>query len=111
MGDKKNEDFVVQISDGGFAGNEKEAFMTKATPSRTRGQNEFSQSLSKLDNSPPLSVVAYCFSSISMTVVNKYVVSGTFWNLNFFYLAIQVLRPSSPDSRQCGKILRYVKCS
>ncbi|KID89663.1 GDP-mannose transporter [Metarhizium guizhouense ARSEF 977] len=91
MGDKKNEDFVVQISDGGFAGNEKEAFMTKATPSRTRGQNEFSQSLSKLDNSPPLSVVAYCFSSISMTVVNKYVVSGTFWNLNFFYLAIQAV--------------------
>ncbi|KID75184.1 GDP-mannose transporter, partial [Metarhizium brunneum ARSEF 3297] len=91
MGDKKNEDFVVQISDRGFAGNEKEAFTTKATPSGTRGQNEFSQSLSKLDNSPPLSVVAYCFSSISMTVVNKYVVSGTFWNLNFFYLAIQAV--------------------
>ncbi|EFY91936.1 GDP-mannose transporter [Metarhizium acridum CQMa 102] len=91
MGDKKNEDFIVQISDGGFAGNEKEAFTTKAIPSRTRGQNEISQSLSKLDNSPPLSVVAYCFSSISMTVVNKYVVSGTFWNLNFFYLAVQAV--------------------
>ncbi|KFG82607.1 GDP-mannose transporter [Metarhizium anisopliae] len=68
MGDKKNEDFVVQISDGGFAGNEKEAFMTKATPSGTRGQNEFSQSLSKLDNSPLLSVVAYCFSSIRFPI-------------------------------------------
>jgi hypothetical protein len=25
-----------------------------------------------------------------MTVVNKYVVSGSFWNLNFFYLTVQV---------------------
>ncbi|PHH77587.1 hypothetical protein CDD82_3449 [Ophiocordyceps australis] len=26
-----------------------------------------------------------------MTVVNKYVVSGRFWNLNFFYLAVQAI--------------------
>lgn len=99
MGDKKNEDFVVQISNGSF---DKEA---KAVSPRTRGQNDFSQSLSKLDNNPPLSIVAYCFSSISMTVVNKYVVSGTFWNLNFFYLAIQVLRPFL-TSRQYVKDLK-----
>ncbi|TWU73271.1 GDP-mannose transporter into the lumen of the Golgi [Metarhizium rileyi] len=91
MDDKRNEDHVVQISDGGFAGDEKEAFVTKSPPARHHGQNELSQSLSKLDKSPLLSVVAYCFSSISMTVVNKYVVSGTFWNLNFFYLAIQAV--------------------
>jgi GDP-mannose transporter len=34
--------------------------------------------------------LAYCLASISMTVTNKYCVSGANWNLNFFYLAIQV---------------------
>lgn len=45
---------------------------------------------SQLENNPGAAVLAYCFSSISMTVVNKYVVSGSSWNLNFLYLAIQV---------------------
>jgi hypothetical protein len=48
------------------------------------------QPLSRLDNSPIISVLAYCLSSISMTIVNKYVVSGKGWNLSFFYLFIQV---------------------
>lgn len=47
-------------------------------------------SLQSFQNSPPLSVIAYCLSSISMTVTNKYCVSGANWNLNFFYLAVQV---------------------
>lgn len=47
-------------------------------------------SIQKVENSPPLSILAYCLSSISMTVVNKYVVSGSSWNLNLFYLAVQV---------------------
>lgn len=46
-------------------------------------------SLSKLGNNPGASILAYCLSSISMTLINKYVVSGTSWNLHFFYLAIQ----------------------
>ncbi|KAI4601276.1 GDP-mannose transporter into the lumen of the Golgi [Pestalotiopsis sp. 9143b] len=46
-------------------------------------------SIQKVENSPPLSILAYCLSSISMTVVNKYVVSGSSWNLNLFYLAVQ----------------------
>lgn len=91
MDEKKNEDYIVQMPDGGRTRDERDAFMANSTGSRRiRGQNELGQSFSKLDNSPPLSVLAYCLSSISMTVVNKYVVSGTFWNLNFFYLAIQV---------------------
>ncbi|KAL2842886.1 GDP-mannose transporter [Aspergillus pseudodeflectus] len=45
--------------------------------------------LTQLENNPAAAVLAYCFSSISMTVVNKYVVSGSSWNLNFLYLAIQ----------------------
>ncbi|KAF4983360.1 hypothetical protein FZEAL_1212 [Fusarium zealandicum] len=45
--------------------------------------------MAKIEHSAPFSILAYCMSSISMTVVNKYVVSGTSWNLTFFYLAIQ----------------------
>ncbi|KAK9780302.1 putative Golgi GDP-mannose transporter [Seiridium cardinale] len=45
--------------------------------------------LGKLDNNPGASILAYCLSSISMTLINKYVVSGSSWNLHFFYLAIQ----------------------
>ncbi|KAL0939193.1 GDP-mannose transporter 1 [Colletotrichum truncatum] len=45
----------------------------------------------RIENSPVLSIIAYCLSSISMTVVNKYVVSGRAWNLTFLYLAIQAV--------------------
>jgi GDP-mannose transporter len=44
-------------------------------------------------NSPPLSIMAYCGSSILMTVSNKYCVNGTGWNLSFFLLAVQVRFP------------------
>lgn len=40
-------------------------------------------------NNPPLSILAYCGSSILMTCTNKFVLTGTF-NLNFFLLAVQV---------------------
>lgn len=46
--------------------------------------------LSQLVNNPTASILGYCLASISMTVVNKYVVSGSDWNLMFLYLAIQV---------------------
>lgn len=95
MDDKKNDDYVVRMPEGGgYASEEKEPFMAKASPRRSHNVSPpaLVQSVSRLDNNPPLSVVAYCLSSISMTVVNKYVVSGTFWNLNFFYLAVQVCR-------------------
>ena len=52
----------------------------------------------RIDHHPGASILAYCLSSISMTVVNKYVVSGSSWNLNFFYLAVQV-RVRRRDSR------------
>ncbi|ODQ82815.1 hypothetical protein BABINDRAFT_31545 [Babjeviella inositovora NRRL Y-12698] len=40
-------------------------------------------------NNGPVAIGAYCFSSILMTVTNKYVVSGSDFNLNFFLLAVQ----------------------
>jgi GDP-mannose transporter len=88
MSDKKNEDYDLRIPETGFHDSyseEKDSFLT----SRPK-QPQYSVSLSKLENSPGLSILAYCLSSISMTVVNKYVVSGSSWNLSLFYLAVQV---------------------
>lgn len=92
MTDKKNEDFVVRMPDSGNGFDaEKDVFLRKDSPQRgARRDGLVQQFYAKIDNSPPASIIAYCLSSISMTVVNKYVVSGTSWNLNFFYLAIQV---------------------
>lgn len=61
-------------------------------PSHRPPQNhvEDTSSLSTVTNSSTASILGYCLASISMTVVNKYVVSGDGWNLMFLYLAIQV---------------------
>ncbi|GBF63451.1 GDP-mannose transporter [Trichophyton mentagrophytes] len=81
MSNKKNEDQDMSRRDEKF----------KPAPQyRGRGDSgTMGGILSQLENSPGAAVLAYCFSSISMTVVNKYVVSGSSWNLNFLYLAIQ----------------------
>lgn len=64
-------------------------FTPRKAPDRGTIPHGISASLSKLEHSPAASILAYCLSSISMTVVNKYVVSGVGWNLNFLYLAVQ----------------------
>ncbi|KAJ5320536.1 hypothetical protein PENANT_c033G11275 [Penicillium antarcticum] len=46
---------------------------------------------SSMSNSPALPVLAYCGSSIMMTVMNKYVLSGLDFNLNFLLLCVQSL--------------------
>lgn len=40
-------------------------------------------------NNPLFAILAYCDSSILMTVTNKYVLSGLDFNLNFFLLCVQ----------------------
>jgi GDP-mannose transporter len=96
MSDKKNEDFVVRMPESSAFETEKDPFMGRHSPSgglshrRSPSASAIAAPLSKIDNSPGASIMAYCVSSISMTVVNKYVVSGRDWNLNFFYLAVQV---------------------
>ncbi|KAG5359813.1 GDP-mannose transporter [Yarrowia sp. C11] len=42
-----------------------------------------------ITNSPVLSILSYCAASILMTVTNKYVLSGTSFNLNLALLAVQ----------------------
>ncbi|KAH7193308.1 uncharacterized protein B0J16DRAFT_334929 [Fusarium flagelliforme] len=92
---KKNDDFVMtNMSEGANENNigdgekENDSLVgrgpgTNALPAQPGGF------MAKVENSGPFSILAYCLSSISMTVVNKYVVSGTSWNLTFFYLAVQ----------------------
>lgn len=91
MSNKKNEDIEMRPGDGpgGDFGGEKDPFLGSG-PRTRRAEPPASAYFDKLDHSPGASILAYCLSSISMTVVNKYVVSGSSWNLNFFYLAIQV---------------------
>lgn len=49
-----------------------------------------------ISGNPILPVLAYCGSSILMTVTNKYVLSGSGFNLNFFLLCVQVRRAHCP---------------
>ena len=95
MSGKKHEEIAIRMPD---SDREKDPFLgtTERRSPMYRQQPKWPQSMSKVDQSPPLSILAYCLSSISMTVVNKYVVSGSDWNLNFFYLAVQVRIMFSP---------------
>ncbi|KAK4462482.1 putative GDP-mannose transporter [Cladorrhinum samala] len=91
MANKKNEDIELGAGGGEFGG-EKDPFLGRNSPvARHARQEPTAAYFGKLDSSPQASILAYCLASISMTVVNKYVVSGTEWNLNFFYLAVQSL--------------------
>lgn len=89
MSNKKNED--IEMRPGG----EKAPFLShsrnvSSMSHHARREPGVAAYFDKIDHNPGASILAYCLASISMTVVNKYVVSGSSWNLNFFYLAIQV---------------------
>jgi len=93
MTDKKNEDYTIRMPESGGRspfGGEKDPFIIPTRPPRAVPHNSAGSNFAKIENNPTASILAYCFASISMTVVNKYVVSGSEWNLNFFYLAVQV---------------------
>ncbi|KOS21463.1 GDP-mannose transporter [Escovopsis weberi] len=97
MADKKNDDYVVRMP--GNAGrldiDDDDPFkptpyaLPPPSPRPASAGNVLGLNLASIDNSPGASILGYCLASISMTVVNKYVVSGSSWNLNFLYLAIQ----------------------
>lgn len=88
MDDKKNEDLEMRNFNGRSSPSQRDPFLAKPGAAAKRGNSAFD--LSNVTNSPGISILAYCLASISMTVTNKYCVSGSNWNLNFFYLAIQV---------------------
>lgn len=93
MSTKKEDDFVVSVPDGTHEmekldGDQKPR--SPFSPASSRQHAEPASPLSALANNPTASILGYCLASISMTVVNKFVVSGSDWNLMFLYLAIQV---------------------
>jgi len=57
---------------------------------------------SSVTNHPSFPILAYCGSSILMTVTNKYVLSGLDFNLNFFLLMVQVGRVQSNNGQDAG---------
>ncbi|KAG5937024.1 GDP-mannose transporter into the lumen of the Golgi [Claviceps pazoutovae] len=89
MSDKKSDDLVLPMpANNGYADANSQA---KAAPVFTpaRSKTDALKGVSSLDNNRGASVLAYCLSSMSMTIVNKYVISGSDWNMNLLYLAVQ----------------------
>ncbi|KAG5917738.1 GDP-mannose transporter into the lumen of the Golgi [Claviceps capensis] len=89
MSDKKSDDLVLPMPpNNGYADANSQA---KAAPIFTpaRSKTDALKGVSSLDNNRGASVLAYCLSSMSMTIVNKYVISGSDWNMNLLYLAVQ----------------------
>ncbi|KAF7717843.1 GDP-mannose transporter [Penicillium ucsense] len=80
--DKKTNDYAIEM-DKLDQGNK--AFEA-APPPLNRAASSPSSSIS---NNPALPILAYCGSSILMTVMNKYVLSGLDFNLNFLLLMVQ----------------------
>ncbi|KAE8148221.1 GDP-mannose transporter [Aspergillus avenaceus] len=78
--DKKTDDYTIEMDKMDQGGKNFEA----APPPQPRSP----PSNAPLNN-PIIPVLAYCGSSILMTVMNKYVLSGSDFNLNFFLLCVQ----------------------
>ncbi|KAK4992064.1 GDP-mannose transporter into the lumen of the Golgi [Elasticomyces elasticus] len=74
--DKKREDYAIEM------GELDKAFDAPPPPPRM-------PLAAPAANNPIFPILAYCGSSILMTVTNKYVLSGLNFNLNFFLLAVQ----------------------
>ena len=84
--DKKRDDYTVEM--GERNGNTFE-------PPKTSRPAPASASVTAITNNPIFAILAYCGSSILMTVTNKFVLSGLDFNLNFFLLCVQVRRRPS----------------
>lgn len=82
---KRDDDLVIDMGDrkGRFD-----------SPHRSPQGSPPAPPIAAVANNPIFPVLSYCASSILMTVTNKFVLSGTGFNLNFFLLAVQVSRRS-----------------
>lgn len=77
--DKKSDDYRVDMP----SGKEFRAPSPLRAPAATRSGGP------SITENPVAAILAYCGSSILMTVTNKYVLSGVDFNLPFFLLAVQ----------------------
>ncbi|KAI9697944.1 MAG: GDP-mannose transporter into the lumen of the Golgi [Candelina mexicana] len=72
--DKKRDDIAIEMSD------------PNEPPAPPRSAPNPAAAVA---NNPIIPILSYCVSSILMTVTNKFVLSGTGFNLNFFLLCVQ----------------------
>ncbi|KAK0834184.1 GDP-mannose transporter into the lumen of the Golgi [Friedmanniomyces endolithicus] len=86
MADEKKRDDGLAIEMGEDRSTNGHAFDAQPKPIL---QTNSAPALGSVTNNPAISIAAYCGSSILMTVTNKYVLSGTNFNLNFMLLAVQ----------------------
>ncbi|KAJ5810864.1 UAA transporter [Penicillium robsamsonii] len=80
--DKKSDDYTVDMNKVDSGNKEFEAAPLPSPSPRAAPA---------MPSHPALPVLAYCGSSIMMTVMNKYVLSGLDFNLNFLLLCVQSL--------------------
>jgi len=78
--DKKSDDYRVDMPSG-------KEFRAPSPLQRASASHRGGASITE---NPVAAILAYCGSSILMTVTNKYVLSGVDFNLPFFLLAVQV---------------------
>ena len=100
--DKKRDDVVIEMRDP------KGAFDSPMRCPAAAESQAASSPMGGVTNNPIFPVLSYCGSSILMTVTNKFVLSGTGFNLNFFLLCVQVRRkkylPQTPLAMLRGVI-------
>ena len=77
---KKRDDYTIEMGEKNGS-----HFEPPKTPSRTPVIP-----LASVANNPILPILSYCGASILMTVMNKYVLSGTSFNMNCLLLFVQV---------------------
>lgn len=98
MDDKKRDDYETELRNLNRSPSQKEPFLSPRPP-----VTKAPSSMADITNNPALAILAYCLASISMTVVNKYCVSGPSWNLSFFLLCVQVrVSGGPPPDRRRG---------
>ncbi|GAA6026316.1 hypothetical protein JCM11491_003427 [Sporobolomyces phaffii] len=80
---------VDQDTEQGLAAGGQGSQPMRASFSASGGLRVPPSPVDQLVNHPALPILCYCASSILMTVVNKFVVSGSHFNMNFLLLTIQ----------------------
>ena len=92
---KKRDDFTIEMG---------ERNGERYEPSRPAFRPAPAIPLPSIANNPIVPILCYCASSILMTVLNKFVLSGLDFNLNFFLLCVQVR--SEPPQTLTRQLMR-----
>lgn len=109
MSDKKSDDTTLSMPAAGSHANGNGRAVPFPVFAPAKPKTDALKGITSIDNNRGASVLAYCLSSMSMTIVNKYVVSGSNWNMNLLYLAVQVRWP--PWHVPLSRLVRRGSCA